>query len=355
MTTSQSWVRITIAAAAMLATGSRHEQQERHDELREVVAEHLAAVEPAGQQVRLPAERVRHRLRLVVVVSAVRSRHSRPPRILIMPAPNSRRNTSHQISDDDRDAAAAGRSSPRNATVNPRLAAAASPSRSRRTSGRCSRSTGSSSQSARNTSIGTHGGRSCGRPTTTDAASTMPATATASEPPVGVAPAEHARPAQPRARGAAARAPAAARARRAADGTGSASRGTRRTRARPPRAAAPAGRSRSRARRTSRASPRPHATPDLAGRVARSAHRDPPDCRPGQPWRAARPAARGHSMPKCSRSASFAAHHPFMPCTAGPGGVALEQRYTPFDGRAPRRRRHHRAASRTAPCVSSPE
>ena len=30
-------------------------------------------------------------------VSAVRSRHSRPPRILIMPAPNSRRNTSHQI------------------------------------------------------------------------------------------------------------------------------------------------------------------------------------------------------------------------------------------------------------------
>ena len=31
-------------------------------------------------------------------MSAVRSRHSRPPRILIMPAPNSRRNTSHQNS-----------------------------------------------------------------------------------------------------------------------------------------------------------------------------------------------------------------------------------------------------------------
>ena len=42
--------------------------------------------------------------------------------------------------------------------------------------------------------------------------------------------------------------------------------------------------------------------------------------------------ARGQSMPKSSRMASFAAHHPFMPCTAGPGGVALEQRYTPGTG-----------------------
>ena len=67
VTTSQSCVRITIAAAAD-ADRLRHEEQERHDELREVVAEHLAAVEPPRQQVRLPAERVRHRLRLVVVV-----------------------------------------------------------------------------------------------------------------------------------------------------------------------------------------------------------------------------------------------------------------------------------------------
>ena len=52
---------------------------------------------------------------------AVRSRHSRPPRILIMPAPNSRRNTSHQIA--TMIVMGGGWSfDPRNATVKQRLA-----------------------------------------------------------------------------------------------------------------------------------------------------------------------------------------------------------------------------------------
>lgn len=45
----------------------RREQEERHHELREVVAQHLALVEPSRQQMRLTAQRPRHRLRLVVV------------------------------------------------------------------------------------------------------------------------------------------------------------------------------------------------------------------------------------------------------------------------------------------------
>ena len=45
----------------------RDEQQPRHPELRDVVADDLTAVEPAGQQVRGPAERPGHRLGLVVV------------------------------------------------------------------------------------------------------------------------------------------------------------------------------------------------------------------------------------------------------------------------------------------------
>ena len=171
------------------------------------------------------------------------------------------------------------------------------------------------------------------------------------------------------ARGAAAREPGAARARRAAVGTGSASRGRPGTRGRPPRAAAPGGRSRSRARRTSRASPRPHATPARATAGSRVGERRGPECRNFSRGRrrvalrhaatsALLPAFRtgggrsrrstggrrrrssggevrvlgGQPMPKCSRRASFAAHHPFMPCTAGPGGVALEQRYTPGTG-----------------------
>ena len=44
----------------------RREQEERHDELRDVVADHLELVEPPRQQMRLAAQRPRHRLRLVV-------------------------------------------------------------------------------------------------------------------------------------------------------------------------------------------------------------------------------------------------------------------------------------------------
>ena len=48
----------------------RREQEERHDELREVVCEDLDLVRAPGEVVEEPAQRVRHRLGLVVVVEA---------------------------------------------------------------------------------------------------------------------------------------------------------------------------------------------------------------------------------------------------------------------------------------------
>ncbi|GAA1822900.1 hypothetical protein GCM10009750_01690 [Agromyces salentinus] len=60
-----------------------------------------------------------------------------------------------------------------------------------------------------------------------------------------------------------------------------------------------------------------------APHVPGAAVTDRPTGRPtGRPTH--RPTAQ--RIPNRSRSASLAAHQPFMPCTAGPGGVALEQR-----------------------------
>src|SRR5205085_12622928 len=48
----------------------RKEEQDRHGQLREVASQYLDAVQRLGEMVEVPRERVRHRLRLVVVVEA---------------------------------------------------------------------------------------------------------------------------------------------------------------------------------------------------------------------------------------------------------------------------------------------
>src|SRR5205823_13622408 len=48
----------------------RREEEDRRDELRKVIAEHLKAVERFRQVMEIPRERVGHGLRLVVVVQA---------------------------------------------------------------------------------------------------------------------------------------------------------------------------------------------------------------------------------------------------------------------------------------------
>ena len=68
LSTSQPWV--TIIPRRPPERGLGREQQERHDQLRDVVGGHLHPVQRRRQAVEPPAERVRHRLGLVVVVEA---------------------------------------------------------------------------------------------------------------------------------------------------------------------------------------------------------------------------------------------------------------------------------------------
>ena len=74
----------------------RQEQAERHDQFDDVVDQDASRVNAVRHPVEVPAERVRHRLRLVVVVETGQVRQQMSPRILIRPAPSISRNSVHR-------------------------------------------------------------------------------------------------------------------------------------------------------------------------------------------------------------------------------------------------------------------